>query len=352
MPVINAEELKNLSIEIFKSIGASEEDASIISEYLVEANLTGHDSHGVIRIEQYNRSVKNELTAPQAVVEVVKETPTTAVVDGNWGFGQVIGKKAMELAVRKAEMNGIAAVAVRHCNHLGRLADYSSIAVERNMIGFMVTNSSPLVAPFGGVERVLSTNPICFGIPTGRKPSFMLDMATSARAEGKIRVRRNRNEKVPLGWLLDKEGNPTEDPNDLYEGGAMLPFGDEVAYKAMGLGMVVDFLGGALTESGCSSSEEYRTPGGSNGTFIIVINVPWFTLVKDFKRRTDEVIKNVKNAKKQHGVDEIFVAGEIERKTKEKRLDEGIYISDITWESIKTIAEENGLNVEEYVRLM
>jgi LDH2 family malate/lactate/ureidoglycolate dehydrogenase len=177
-------------------------------------------------------------------------------------------------------------------------------------------------------------------------------MATSARAEGKIRVRRNRNEKVPKGWLLDKEGNPTENPHDLYDGGSMLPFGDEVAYKAMGLGMVVDFLGGALTESGCSSSEEYRTPGGSNGTFIIVINIPWFTPVEDFKRRTDEVIDNVKNVKKQQGVDEIFVAGEIEGQTKEKRLAEGIYISEVTWESIKTIAEDNGLSVENYVKLM
>jgi uncharacterized oxidoreductase len=351
MPIIRAEELKRFSNEIFKAIGASEEEASIVSGNLVEANLAGHDSHGVIRISQYYKSVKEGLTVPQAVIEVMKETPVTAVVNGNWGFGQVIAKKSMEIAVEKAETHGLGAVAIRHCNHIGRLADYAILPVEKNMIGIIVTNSAPLVAPFGGLERVLSTNPICVGVPNGEKPYFLLDMATSARAEGKIRVRRNRNEKVPLGWLIDKEGLPTDDPNDLYEGGALLPFGGEVAYKAMGLGMIVDFLGGALTEAGCSSSEEYRSPGGSNGTFIIVINVAWFTSVDEFKRRTDQVISNVKNVKRQPGVDKIFVAGELEEESKKKRLEEGIFVSDFTWESIKSIAEENGLNVETYVKL-
>jgi uncharacterized oxidoreductase len=199
MPVVVTDELEKLSIEIFKSAGSTMEEAQIVAGHLVRANLAGHDSHGVIRISRYIRNVKNGLTVPSAEFKIVKETPILAVIDGHWGFGQVIMKKSMELAVEKAAKNGLAAVAIRRCNHIGRLGDYSTITSEKGMIGLIVTNSGPLVAPFGGMERILSTNPICVGIPTGQDPPFLLDMATSVHAEGKIRVRFNRNEKVPSG---------------------------------------------------------------------------------------------------------------------------------------------------------
>jgi uncharacterized oxidoreductase len=349
MPIINPQELENLSVEIFKSAGASEEEAKIVSGHLVRANLAGHDSHGVIRINQYINNVKNGLTVPGAEFEIIKETPILAVIDGHWGFGQVIAKKGVELAVKKASENGISAVAIRHSNHIGRLGDYTSITLEKEMIGLIFANSGVAVAPFGGVERLLSTNPICVGIPSGRNTPFLLDMATSVHAEGKIRVRHHRNEKVPDGWLIDKEGNPTNDTYDYYEGGAILPLGGDIGYKGMGLGLLVDFLAGALTEASCSSSTEFRKPGGSNGTFIIVIDISHFTSPKEYKKRVNEVITNIKKSKKQKMVKEILIPGEPEALHKMQRMETGIDLPDTTWKSIVTIAEEYGITVNEYI---
>jgi uncharacterized oxidoreductase len=291
------------------------------------------------------------LTVPGAEFDIVKETPILAVIDGHWGFGQVVAKKSVELAIRKASENGIAAVGIRNCNHIGRLGDYTSLTLENDMIGFIMANSRSLVVPFGGVDRMISTNPICVGIPSGGDPPFLLDMATSVHAEGKIRVRNNRNERVPDGWLIDKNGNPTNDPADFYEGGALLPLGGDLGYKGMGLGLLVDFLAGALTEAGCSSSKEYRTVGGSNGTFIIVISISHFTSTNEFKTRVSEVINNIKSSKKRKGVEEILIPGEPEERNKKKKLVEGINISEKTWNSIVTIAEEYGLNVNDYVHV-
>jgi uncharacterized oxidoreductase len=346
---LKAKELEDLAEEIFKSAGSSDEESEIVAGHLVRANLAGHDSHGVIRISQYIKNVREGLTVPRAEFEVVKETPIIAVVDGHWGFGQVLTKKGVELAVKKASDSGISAVAIRNCNHIGRVGDYTSITLENDMIGFIVTNSRSLVAPFGGVDRVISTNPICVGIPSGRDTPFLLDMATSIHAEGKIRVRRNRNEKVPDGWLIDKDGNPTNEPSDFYDGGAILPLGADVGYKGMGLGLLVDFLAGALTEAGCSSSEEYRTVGGSNGTFIIVINISHFTSPTEFKRRVNEVITNTKNSRRQKDVKEILVPGEPEEINKKKRFEDGIEIEETTWKSIVTIAEEYGIDVDKFI---
>lgn len=351
MPIVSPFELENLTFEIFKSAGASDEEAKIVAGHLVRANLAGHDSHGVIRIIQYIKNVRSGLTVPGAEFDIVKETPILAVVDGHWGFGQVVAKKSVELAVKKASENGLAAVGIRNCNHIGRLGDYTSITLENDMIGIIVTNSRSLVAPFGGTERLISTNPICVGIPSGRDTPFLLDMATSVHAEGKIRVRLARNEKVPDGWLIDKDGNPTNDPADFYDGGALLPLGGDVGYKGMGLGLLVDFLGGALTEAGCSSSKEYRTLGGSNGTFIIVINISHFTSTDDYKKRVNEVINNIKNSKTRKNVEEIFIPGEPEELNKKKRLAEGIFISETTWNSIGNIAREYGLNVTDWVNV-
>ena len=352
MPVFKAEQLKNLSVGIFKAAGASDYEAEVVSQHLVNANLSGHDSHGVLRIPSYVSMIREgykpygyvSKIVPGAQIEIVKETETTALIDGHWGFGQVIAGKAMEIAIEKAKKHGVGAVGVLNCNHIGRLGEYSMMAAKEDLIGLVVCNSGRLVAPFGGIDRIMSTNPITVAIPAGKERDFLLDMATSVHAEGKVHVWRSRGEQLPNGWIIDKEGTPSIDPEALYAGGAILPMGGDVGYKGFGLAMIVDILGGALTGHGCTSGKEYT---GGNGTFMIAIRIDCFMDPDEFKERVDELIRNVKNSRKALGVTEILVPGEPEVNNREERLKKGILVPEKTWEEIKETAKGFGVNAEE-----
>ncbi|HID90841.1 TPA: Ldh family oxidoreductase, partial [Candidatus Bathyarchaeota archaeon] len=173
MPVLSADRLRRISRSIFESAGAPREEARLVASLLVKANLQGHDSHGVIRIAQYVRDISEGKIRPGVEIAVAKETPTTAVVDGNWGFGQCVAEKSMQIAIRKAERYGLGAVTVFNCNHVGRLWDYTTMALDHDMIGFAAANGGRIVAPFGGLERMLHTAPISFAVPTGRERPFV-----------------------------------------------------------------------------------------------------------------------------------------------------------------------------------
>jgi len=307
--------------------------------------LAGHDSHGVIRISQYLRLMKEGKMKPGAGVEVVRETGSTALVNGNWGFGQVVAKRSMEIAIEKAEKNGIGAVGVFNCNHVGRLVDYTAMAAARDMIGVMMCHGVPSVPPFGGIDRMFSPGPISVALPAGSQKPILLDISTSVVAEGKVRVKLRRGEKVPLGWIIDKEGRPTQNPADLYAGGAILPLGGEVGYKGFGLGLFVDLMSGALTGSGCASSPEFR---GGNGVFMMAVNISDFTGLDDYKRRVDELVARIKASRKAPGVKYIFLPGEPELREEERRLAEGIYVEDETWEEITSTAKGLGLDLTPY----
>lgn len=355
MPLFKAEQLKNLSVGIFKAAGASDYEAEVVSQHLVNANLAGHDSHGVLRIPSYISMIKEgykpygyvSKIVPGAQIEIVKETETTALIDGHWGFGQVTAGKAMELAIEKAKKHGVGAVGVLHCNHIGRLGEYSMMAAKEDLIGFVVCNSGRLVTPFGGIDRIMSTNPITMAIPAGKERDFLLDMATSVHAEGKVHVWRSKGEKLPDGWIIDKEGTPSNDPEDLYAGGAILPMGRDVGYKGFGLAMIVDILAGALTGHGCTSGKEYI---GGNGTFMMAIRIDCFMDLDTFKGRVDELVRNVKNSRKALGVDEILIPGEPEINSREERLKTGILVPEKTWEEIKETAKGFGVNAEELAK--
>lgn len=228
MPTLTASQLRNLGIRVFEALGTPSSEAKRVADSLVKANLTGHDSHGVMRIPQYVKEIKRGQIKPGAKIEALRETPSTALLNGNWGFGQVIAEKGMKMAIEKAKVHSISAVGLFHCNHIGRLGEYILMAAEQDMIGILVCNAPPLggnTAPYGGRARRLSTGPISAAVPAGKWKPFLLDFATSMAAEGKLRIKYHRGEKVPLGWIIDKEGRPTTDPKDFYEGGAILPFG-------------------------------------------------------------------------------------------------------------------------------
>lgn len=345
MPVLNYEKLRRLSVEIFKVAGVPDKEAELVSEFLVKANLAGHDSHGVIRIPPYVKRIRKGEVVPGAKLDVVSETHTTALLNGNWGLGQVVGTKAMKMAIEKAKKNMVGVVCAFNCNHVGRLADYMMMAVEEDMIGIAAVNSLKGVAPYGGMERMLSTNPISYAFPTNQEKPFVLDIATSVCAEGKVRVKLHKGEKLPDGWIIDKEGNPSNNPADFYSGGAILPLGGEVGYKGFGLSLAVEVLGGILSKAGCSYLEAKK----GNGVFMEAINIEGFISVDNFKEEMDNLIRAIKNSKPRPGFDEILIPGEIEFRTEQKRLHEGIYIPEKTWNEIKDTAKKLGIDIEEFI---
>jgi len=341
MPIFNEKQLTKLSIAILKAAGVPEEEARLVTRYLVEANLVGFDSHGIMRISGYIKEIKAGRLKPGAGIKVIRETPSSAVVNGNNGLGQFVATKCMEMAIKKAEMYTIGCVVVHNLGHIGRLADYSSMAIERGMIGVaMHGDLSKSVAPFGGIEAKIGTNPISVAIPSGKEEPFVMDFATSVIAEGKIRDKLQRGSKVPEGWIIDKEGRPTTNPADLYAGGAILPFGGSQGYKASGLAIVA-LLGGLLS--------------GATGTMMIgdlfaAVNVKDFILVDKFKKSVDKVLRRMKSSKPMPGLGRVMTPGEPEIEIKKINLKKGIDVPDSVWKDIVKTAKELKIDVDELIK--
>jgi uncharacterized oxidoreductase len=322
-------------------------DAELVAGLLVEANLTGYDSHGVIRIPRYARGIKMGVTKPRAEINILRETPSMAIIDGGWNLGQVVAKYAMNVCIEKAKKSIVSLVTARNSHHIGRLNAYAEMALAEDMIGIVSVNAASVVAPFGGKSRQLGTNPLCFAIPSGEVPPMVLDMATSVWASGKILVYLARGEELPEDVFMDSEGNPAVDPSLYRKGGVIRTFGGEIAgYKGFGLSLLVEILTGALTEAEVSNSDEYRARqvSGGNGIFMIAIDVGQVTDLDGFKKRVDDLLISVKNSPTAPGYDEILIPGDRERRKKKKLLIEGIFVEDKTWNEITSLAKE--LNVE------
>jgi uncharacterized oxidoreductase len=347
MANFSSNQLKALTREIFVRKGASQEDAETVSELLVRANLAGHDSHGVIRIGSYVKAIDEGKLDPRAKGVTEKDDGATALINGNWGFGQVVATDAMKTAIDKGKKYGVSAVSIYNCWHIGRMADYCLMAEEQDMIGITTVNSVPSVSPFGGVQRIFNPSPLGAGVPSGMEHPFMLDISMSVCAQGKVDLKRVRGEELPPGWIVDKDGRPSVDPNDFYEGGSILPIGGDVGYKGYGLAFLVDILSGALSGNGCASSPEFR---GGNGVFMLTLDIARFGELEGFKSRMKEVITNVKTSRKAPGVSQIMIPGEPEFMTEEARLKDGIFVEDPTWEAISDIARGLGVAIPEPIR--
>ena len=245
MPIVQADRLSHIGTALLKAAGASEEEAKAVAVGCVNANLAGHDSHGVIAIPTYIDRVKAGHIMPGAKWTIVQETPTTTVIDGHWGFGFHVNAKAMELTINKAKTANVAACTVFRQSHVGRLAHYPMMAMREGMIGIATADSgrSPKhVAPFGGREARLGTNPISIAVPSDLEAPFYLDMATSAVAAGKIQLAAARGKEIPTGWIVDSGGRQTTDPTQFRKGGALLPLGGTEGYKGSGLAAMVEVL--------------------------------------------------------------------------------------------------------------
>lgn len=343
MPNITAERLTEIEIGLLIAAGASAEEAEIVARYNVGANLVGHDSHGIILIPQYIDRIKAGHIVPGAPWEIKQETPTTTVIDGNWGFGYVVNDRAMRYTIEKAKKQNVAAATVLRQSHIGRLASYPLLASAEGMIAMITADSgrSPkAVAPYGGAKARLGTNPICFAIPSNLEGPLVFDMATSAAAAGKINVATARGEQVPAGWLIDAEGKPSRDPKVLKAGGALLPLGGTEGYKGTGLAAIVEILSGLLTGLGFGIDPQGRH---NDGCFMAVFNVAAFRDLKTFKAEVTDFANYLKATPLAEGFTEVFYPGEVEFRKEQDRKKNGVPIEDATWKRLQDMAAGYGI---------
>ena len=340
MPTFSAEQLLKVTKKIFEAAGAPEDHADKVAEHLVESNLVGHDSHGVVRIIRYMELIRQGRLKVSANPQIIKDEPTIAIIDGNWGLGQVAAYMGMDIAIKKAERNILGAVGIIKCNHIGRLGAYAYQATKKNFVGIVTCNSSPAwVAPYGGKKRTLGTNPLAIAIPTGDDKPFLMDFATSIAAEGKVRVKFHEKKPIPEGWILDKYGRPSSNPADLYDGGALLPFG---GHKGYSISLMVDLLCGALVGAGCTSGvDNFR----GNGVFMIAIDVEGFTPLDAYKKRVKEALDVIRSTPPANGFEKVMISGEPEFISKERRLKQGIPILEKIWTEIEKIASRFELDL-------
>lgn len=348
MPTFTDQHLMDVTRRIFVAAGARRDEAQAVAASLVNSNLVGHDSHGVIRIPQYLEAVESGRTRIGAPVEVLEQTPASASLDGHWGFGQPAAYRAAEIGLAKARQCGVAAVTVRRANHMGRMGEYVEALARQGAIGLLFCNihgAGSCTVPWGGREPRLGTNPVSAGIPRPPDGALVLDMATSAVAEGKVRVQRNRGEPTPPGWILDSDGAPTTDPAEFYHPdhrGSLLPFGGRAGHKAYGLGVVVDLLAGALSGAGTTNGQGRRF---GNAIFLLVVDVAQFVPLEEFGAAIDEFEAFVKSSAPAPGYDEILMPGDPEARWAGMRASTGICVDDETWAQIAACAERVGAHL-------
>lgn len=339
-----ATQLGDLVSAIFRAAGSKPDEAACISDHLVKANLSGHDSHGVIRVAEYMKWIQEGKVRANQQLDIVLKSDTLVVADGQLGYGQALGVQAVKLGIDMSKRSATTVVALRHCGHLGRMGHWAEMAADAGRISlhFATTNGfGTLMAPLGGIERRLSANPVAIGIPRGEADPILLDISTSAIAEGKLKVARNKGTEVPAGCLLDAQGKPTTDPRQFYADppGSILPFG---AHKGYGLSVLVEMLAGALTGNGCS---HHRAPQLEQGMLSIYLNPQQFESPDGFLQEVNLFVDYLKSSLFDAASTEILVPGEIEAKCRMQRMEHGIELDPITWEQLS--AEAHRLEVNE-----
>jgi len=356
--LVPADVLERYIADIFTAAGCAREEAGRIAFHLMGANLTGHDSHGVIRTPRYVQWLQEGKVLAGQSLTIVTESPTHAVVDGNHGFGQTIGPLAVDLGIAKARATGMAAIALRRSGHIGRIGDWAERAAAQGLVSIHFVNvaQGELVAPYGGVDRRFSTNPICIGAPAvGDEPMLLLDFATSLVAEGKVLVASNGGKPVPDGALIRPDGTRSTDPETLYGPlspttprdpsfgeGALRAFGE---HKGSGLAFMCEILAGVLTGGATSGP----IPGGkrgqiSNGMFSLYLDPTHFGAT-DFAARAAEYARYVKASRPEIAGGEVLVPGETEARTRAERLAHGVPLQRDTWEALLAVGTSLGVAV-------
>ena len=347
--VFRADSLRAFCEEVFLSCGMVREDAAIVADSLVQANLRGVDSHGVTRVGIYVKRLKMGLVNPRPNVKIVHEGPGMLLVDGDNGMGQVVGVRALDLGLDRAGESGGVSVGIRRSNHYGAGSYYVQRAVARDTIAFAYSNAPPTMAPWGGVDPYIGTNPYAYGIPAGEHRPIILDMATSIVARGKIILAAERGDSIPEGWAVDRQGNPTTDAREALEG-SVLPFGGPKGYA---ISLMIDLMAGALTGAGFgprvnSLYDNFDEPQNV-GAFFQLVDIGHFVEPATFKARVDRVIEEIKSSRKAAGTQEIFLPGEIEDRKERERMASGIPIGAETTAELREVGGNCGVDLTDFV---
>jgi uncharacterized oxidoreductase len=345
---IDHQKLRDLTARLLKAGGCSETEAAIVTDHLVEANLSGHDSHGVGMLPHYFRNLAAGTLVPNQKPEVVSETATFAVWDGRSGYGQVIARDAMAWAIGAAKRHGVAVHGLRNTHHIGRVGTYGEIVAKAGLVSVHFVNGvsgPPAVAPYRGREGRFSTNPICIAVPgTAATAPIILDFATSRIALGKVRVAHNEGKQVLAGALIDTDGKPTTNPDVMYSEprGNVLPFGE---HKGSGLALIAELLAGAIVGSGTIQPANSRDRGIVNAMLTVVIDPERMTSRAFIEAEIDALIAYVKSAQPADPSLPVLIAGEPERIARAKRMKDGIEIDATTWKQICEVAGSAGVSV-------
>jgi LDH2 family malate/lactate/ureidoglycolate dehydrogenase len=353
-----AQALHELCVRVFRRYDVPEPDARLAADVLAAADLRGIDSHGVARLRTYADLLAAGAINPRPTVRVVRESASTATVDGDNGLGLVVGPKANEIALAKAQQAGSGWVSVCNTNHYGIAGYYVIQAIERGMIGWSMTNSTKLVAPLWGGERMLGTNPIAIGIPAGDEPPIVLDMATCAAAFGKVEIARRAGKRMPEGWAIDRDGRPTTDPEAIYQGGSLLPLGSERergGHKGYGLALAVDVLCAVLSGANWGPFTPpfalrlelpSRSVGKGIGHFFGALRIDAFRDLDEFKAQVDDLVRTLRATRPAPGTDGPLIPGDPERAAEKERAVTGIPLVEAVVNDLREVAREAGVAFE------
>ncbi|TKJ43506.1 malate dehydrogenase [candidate division TA06 bacterium B3_TA06] len=354
MPRVKIEPLREFTVNSFEKLGMSHENAEITADVLIASDRRGIASHGVARLVRYVDGIRKGTMDPKAEPTIIKETPTTLLVNGNAGLGQAISVKTMRKVIEKARKMGLAAAVVRNSNHYGIAGYCAMMALEYDLIGFSATNSAPLVVPTFGKDAVLGTNPIAIAVPAGKERRFVLDMATSTVPRGKLEVYNRLGKDIPETWATDEAGHSTTDPGKVLKnlldraGGGLAPLGgageESRGYKGYDLAAVVEILSGGLSLASMGT-EVYGRKGEPPDVchFLAAIDPAAFGDTNEFKERMDSFIRMLKNTPKQEGAERIWIAGEKEAEAEDRNATE-VDVDEPTMEKLRTIASELEIN--------
>jgi LDH2 family malate/lactate/ureidoglycolate dehydrogenase len=336
---IQAGRLREVSVQILKGLNATQDEAELVADCLVRAEMRGIDTHGVYFLKLLSDRIDAHMIHIPTPLKVIREDNTTAILDGGNGLGQVAAHRAMKMSIQKARDFGMGITLVRNTNHIGILAFYTPMAAEEGMVGIVMSNSAPSMSPWGGAEPFLGTNPISIAIPGGEEGAVVLDMSSSVVARGKIRRAQRMKERIPLGWALDDTGTPTTDPVAALKG-SLLPIGGPKGY---GLALMIDVLAGLL--SGSQYGPEVKTfhqPLGPTGigVFTMAIDIERFMPLHQFKDLMTSYAKSIKKTKKAKEVSQIYLPGEIELEKEKKSITEGIELDSTVVKSLNELLQK------------
>lgn len=343
--LINHERLREFVKKIFEQAGASEDRAWQVAEHLVEANLKGHDSHGVGMIPNYVNGIQRGHLRVNEDAELVVDKGAVLLVDGHFGFGQVVAKKATQMGIERAKQIGMACVGSKNNYHIGRVGTYGEQCAREGLVSIHFVNvvgHPPFVSPWGGRDKRMQTNPFCCAIPTSGDP-IILDMATSAIALGKARVARMKGVSVPEGSVYDAAGQPSTDPNVLEQGGSLAPFGE---HKGYGLALVCELLGGGLAGEWTMQNVDKQTDMTVNHMLEFIIDPNLFGGLEAFQEEVEGMSGWLRSSEPAVGNDKVRLPGEPERESMSERSANGIPLDDRSWDSIVKAAEVAGVSSE------